>query len=577
VKGGSSPGSAGPSAEHAVCVLDAAGKVTARFTIKHCAEGIASLVRRLARYGDAADLPVAIERPSGRLVDLLLEAGHPVVPVSPDAIKTWREGEVLSGAKPGAKSDAGDAAVIAGYLRPRSHRLVPAVPSCDETRAWRTVVRTRDDLAEMRVAATSQRSALLEAHWPGATAIFADAGSPISREFLTRYPTPAAARHLGEKRMAAVLVKHGYCGRKPAVQLLDRLRQAPPGSTGEALTEALRDAVLALVAVLQAVNGALKDLDRSVAAHLGEHSDGKIFTSLPRPGQINAAQMLAEWGDCRQAYAGPDSVAALAGVTPVTRQSGKHRGVEFRWACTKRFRRAVTTFADNSRHASPWAAQVYAQARASGKDHPHATRILARAWIRVIWPCRVNGVPYDPARHGAAAALARQGSSRSSAAVGPSPFRSAIWRPVWVLELRPSLVRMVVMWVCTVRSDKNSHDARHGPTLIAAARSQMAASFPRGTFSQAELTADESVRSVSPAPDERDCAGAIRGRPVARPLAGSRSTGAGGSASRPSAGRVSRPPRRPQPRRRRWRSRPPRSDRRPRRRSGRRPSRPAPR
>ena len=62
--------------------------------------------------------------------------------------------------------------------------------------------------------------------------------------------------------------------------------------------------------------------------------------------------MLAEWGDCRQAYAGPDSVAALAGVTPVTRQSGKHRGVEFRWACNKRFRRAVTTFADNSRHAS---------------------------------------------------------------------------------------------------------------------------------------------------------------------------------------------------------------------------------
>jgi hypothetical protein len=95
----------------------------------------------------------------------------------------------------------------------------------------RAVVRTRDDLVEMRVAATNQLSALLEAHWPGATAIFADVESPISLEFLTRYPTPAAARHLGEKRMAAFLVNHGYCGRKPAVQLLDRLRQAPPGST----------------------------------------------------------------------------------------------------------------------------------------------------------------------------------------------------------------------------------------------------------------------------------------------------------------------------------------------------------
>jgi transposase len=399
------------SAEHAVCVLDVAGKITARFTIKHSAEGIASLVRRLARYGDPADLPVAIERPSGRLVDLLLEAGHPVVPVSPNAIKTWREGEVLSG----ATSDAGDAAVIAEYLRLRYHRLAPAAPYCDETRALRAAVRTRDDLVQMRVAATNQLSALLEAHWPGARAVFADVESPISLEFLTRYPTPAAARHLGHKQMAAFLVKHGYSGRRPAAQLLARLHGAPAGTGGRALTEALQDAVLAVVAVLRALNGAVKDLDRSVAAHLGEHPDGPVFTSLPRSGQINAAQMLAEWGDCRQAYDGPDSVAALAGVTPVTKQSGKYRGVEFRWACNKRFRRAVTTFADNSRHASPWAAQIYAEARAAGKDHPHATRILARAWIRVIWPCWVNRVPYDPARHRAAAALAGQTPSQSAA------------------------------------------------------------------------------------------------------------------------------------------------------------------
>ena len=399
------------SAEHAVCVLDAAGKITARFTIKHSAEGIASLVRRLARYGDPAGLPVAIERPSGRLVDLLLEAGHPVVPVSPNAIKTWREGEVLSG----AKSDAGDAAVIAEYLRLRYHRLAPAAPYCDQTRALRAAVRTREDLVQMRVAATNQLSALLEAHWPGARAVFADVESPISLEFLTRYPTPAAARHLGHKRMAAFLVKHGYSGRRPAAQLLARLHGAPAGTAGRALTEALQDAVLAVVAVLRALNGAVKDLDRSVAAHLGEHPDGPVFTSLPRPGQINAAQMLAEWGDCRPAYDGPDCVAALAGVTPVTKQSGKYRGVEFRWACNKRFRRAVTTFAGNSRHASPWAAQIYAEARAAGKDHPHATRILARAWIRVIWPCWVNRVPYDPARHRAAAALAGQTPSQPAA------------------------------------------------------------------------------------------------------------------------------------------------------------------
>jgi transposase len=166
--------------------------------------------------------------------------------------------------------------------------------------------------------------------------------------------------------------------------------------------------VLATAGVLTALNAAVRNLDRSVAARLGKHPDGPVFTSLPRSGQVSAAQVLAEWGDCRQAYAGPDSVAALAGCTPVTKESGKHRAVHFRWACNKRFRAAITTFADNSRHASPWAAKIYHDARASGKDHPHAIRILARAWIRVIWRCWLDGVPYDPATHGAAAALAEQ-------------------------------------------------------------------------------------------------------------------------------------------------------------------------
>ena len=104
------------------------------------------------------------------------------------------------------------------------------------------------------------------------------------------------------------------------------------------LTAALKDVVLAMVAVIGVVNAAVKNLDKSVAARLGEHPDGAIFTSLPRSGQINAAQMLAAWGDCRQAYENPASVAALAGCTPVTKASGKHKAVHFRWACNKRFR-----------------------------------------------------------------------------------------------------------------------------------------------------------------------------------------------------------------------------------------------
>jgi transposase len=386
------------SQTHAVCVLDDAGTKHANFQVGHTADGLDQLIARLGRLGDPATLPVAIERPDGRLVDRLLEAGHPVVAVQPNAIKAWRDAEILSG----AKNDPGDAHLLAEYLRLRRHRLRVLAPFSAETRALRAVVRTRGDLVDQRVATANQLGACLDAFWPGAKGVFADLATPIALDFLARYPTPESAANLGERRMAAFLTKHGYCGRRPPAQLLTRLRAAPPGLCGTVEVEARRDAVLALVGVLRALLAAIKDLDRSVVAHLGEHPDAEIFTSLPRSGQINAAQVLAEWGDCRPAYADAEAVACLAGATPVTKQSGKHTAVSFRWACNKRFRQAICTFADNSRHASPWAAKVYADALARGHDHPHAVRVLARAWIRVIWRCWIDQTPYDPAKHGAA-------------------------------------------------------------------------------------------------------------------------------------------------------------------------------
>jgi transposase len=178
--------------------------------------------------------------------------------------------------------------------------------------------------------------------------------------------------------------------------LLARLRAAPAGVTDPDLCAGARDAVLAQVAVLTAI----KDLDRAIAEKMDTHPDGEIFRSFPRAGTINAAQILAERGDAREAFDHPDAIAALAGITPVTKASGKQRGVSFRWARNKRLRLAITTFAANSRFSSPWAADIYRRARASGKDQPHATSILARAWVRVMWRCWQNGTPYNPAPHG---------------------------------------------------------------------------------------------------------------------------------------------------------------------------------
>jgi transposase len=300
------------------------------------------------------------------------------------------------------KSDPADAFMLADLLRTDGHRFRPLRPLSDETRALRALVRTRDDLVAERVALGNQLRALLESFWPGAAAIFADVDSPIALAFLERYPTPQSAQHLGEKRLAAFLARHAYSGRRPVSELLARLRSAPAGLAGEAEAEAKGELVRSLVAVLEPLVVQIQRLSAALEHSVAQHADGPLVMSFPRAGRINAAQILAELGDDRLRFACEEQLAAEAGVAPVTFASGKHRGVGYRWACNKRLRQAVTCFADNSRHASPWAAGVYRRARARGCDHPHAVRILGRAWIRVLWRCWQNRRPYDVALHRAA-------------------------------------------------------------------------------------------------------------------------------------------------------------------------------
>jgi transposase len=386
---------------HAVCVIDETGTVRWRGTVAHSAAGLAELVQRVARFGPPASLPVALERPSGLVVDTLLDAGFRVVPIHPNVVKASRPRYSAAG----GKSDPGDAYLLADLLRTDGHRFRPLHPLADETRALRALVRGRDDLVAQRVAVANQLRALLERFWPGAAAIFADVDSPIALAFLARYPTPTRAERLGEHRLAQFLRRHAYSGRRPAVELLARLRDAPPSRTGAAETAASGELVQALVAVLTPLVAQLQHLSAAVAAAVAQHADGPLVQSFPRSGAVNAAQILAELGDDRARFATADQLAAEAGVAPVTHASGKHRGVAFRWACNKRLRRALTTFADNSRHASAWAAAVYTRAQARGCDHPHAIRILARAWVRVLWRCWQDRRPYAVSCHRAAQPL----------------------------------------------------------------------------------------------------------------------------------------------------------------------------
>ncbi|CAN5260915.1 hypothetical protein BH18CHL2_BH18CHL2_07070 [soil metagenome] len=179
------------SEAHAICVVDARGEVRESFSVAHDAKGLGELVRRLRRY---PELPLAIERPDGLLVDTLIDAGIRVVPIHPNKLKAARQRYSSSG----AKSDAGDAYVLADLLRTDGHRFPELAPLSQATPALRALVRSRDDLVKAKVALTNQLAAQLAVFWPGAAAIFYRLDSDIALAFLERYPTPEAAAHLGE-------------------------------------------------------------------------------------------------------------------------------------------------------------------------------------------------------------------------------------------------------------------------------------------------------------------------------------------------------------------------------------------
>jgi transposase len=386
--------------DHAVSVVDERGCEVHRSTVEHSAAGLRELVALLARAGVSE---VAIERPDGPVVDTLLGAGITVVVISPNQVKNLR-GRYGSA---GNKDDRFDAFVLADTLRTDRTRLRPLVPDSAATVALRASCRTRKDLIAHRVAAANQLREHLKAVFPGPIGLFEDLDSPISLKFLTRFDCQDRADWLTPTRVGNWLKSVGYTGRTNPATLHARLTAAPRGATG-ATGEGFTAITHALVTLLTTLVAQIKTLDNQIAHQLADHADAHIFTSLPRSGTVRAAKLLAEIGDCRARFPTPEALISLAGMAPSTRQSGKTCIVGFRWSCDKNLRDAVTDFANDSRHANPWAADIYNRAIARKKKHPHAVRILARAWLYIIWHCWQNNTSYDPANHRALQALLTQ-------------------------------------------------------------------------------------------------------------------------------------------------------------------------
>ncbi len=379
---------------HDVTVMNTEGAIVDRWSVTHDAGGIDAALRRLVSHGDPGESAVAIETRKGLVVGRLIAAGFAVVPIHPNSFNATRPRWGASR----AKSDPGDSWKLADYVRTDGHRLARLDAVATPTADLQALCRARDDLVEAKIGAMNQLDAKLATHWPGATRVFFSLDSDVALSFLERYPTQASASRLGPGRMRQFCERVGYTGRRSPVELIDRLRSAPtPAATRS--TEALAAIVMAHVSVLRQVLTSLRTLEAEITAAVKAHPKSAVLATLPRVGRINLAQIIGEVGPILDSAIDVDHACAQVGASPVTRESGKQRHVSFRWTANTRARKALITFADNSRHDCPWAADRYAAARSRNKRHPHAVRIVARSWLRVIWACWHTDTAYDPNHH----------------------------------------------------------------------------------------------------------------------------------------------------------------------------------
>jgi transposase len=382
------------STHHAVCVIDDRGAVVGRWLIEHTEDALAGLFVKLGELTAATVLPIAIERGEGLIVGAIAGAGHPVWMVEPAAFKAARP----RWGSAGAKSDLGDAFMLADYARTDGHRLRRVEPIEQATRELGALVRARSSLVEARTAASNQLWAILAEHWPGAGVVFQKLISQVALAFLTDYPTPHSAALLGEGRMRQFCRRHAYRGGKSPAELLGRLRAAP-ASADPIAASVLAAIVRGSVAQIRVLNAEIVQLERDISTALVAHPKAALLETLPRVASVSLAQLIAEIGPLLERCDNPEQVAAMCGAAPVTRASGKSHTVGFRYAANKPARVAITGFADNSRQSSAWAGDCYRRARERGARHPHAVRIVARGWIRVIWACWSTDTIYEPLRH----------------------------------------------------------------------------------------------------------------------------------------------------------------------------------
>lgn len=363
--------------------------------LEHTPEAVEQFIIGLAIRFPGRQVAVALEQSRGALIFMLGKYAHLVLyPIHPNTVDHYRKSAFPSG----AKSDPGDAVLILDLLYRHGERLRPFRPDSVETRTLQLLVEARREAVDDKTRYLNRLTSQLKMFYPQVLDWFSTPDTVVVGRFLLKWPTLEKLQRARASSIADFLRQHRIPDSR--IETLQQLiAQAVSAVKDAAVLESSELIVRRIVHQLEALHEAIAEHDQKIAALAKSHPDYGIFSSLPGAGPAMAPRLIAAFGTQRDRYATASAIQCYAGIAPVTESSGKQKWVHWRWACPKFLRQTFHEWAWMSTKKSSWARTFYEQQRERSKSHHAAVRALSFKWLRIVFRCWKDSIPYDEARY----------------------------------------------------------------------------------------------------------------------------------------------------------------------------------
>ncbi len=384
------------SQKHAICLKPAGSIAVEHYTLEQKPEALHSwFMNLIARFG-SQKLAIAIEKTRGAVIHFLLGlAPVHIFTIHPKSLKNYRDAIHPSG----AKDDPTDAELLLQFLTLHQHRLKPWIPEKPEVRLLVRLVEFRRKMVGKRVRLTNELMQLLKEYFPAALDCVGDLDKVMACDFLAKWPTLEKLQKSQPETIRKFYQEHGSRSRSVIEGRLKQIRSALPLTTDAPVIEPSVALVQSIAPQLRSVIDAIAQFDQRIKEVFEKHPDAKIFSSFPGAGAALAPRLLVAMGSDRDRFGSSLAVAEYAGIAPVTERSGKKTWVHRRFACARFVKQSFHEFAAESILFCDWARCYYDHKKKEGKSHHSAIRALAYRWIRIIYRCWKDRIPYEEGKY----------------------------------------------------------------------------------------------------------------------------------------------------------------------------------